>query len=80
MLSKGSSSFQGLIPKGNTLSEVGPSSSFLLSPKLRSWGVHAGLRSMERGDPGKAKVPGRDWDVAVYLRVSTTFPVFRVFS
>lgn len=55
MLSQSSSSFLGVVSKGNTLSEVGPSSSFLLSPKLKSWEINGSLGGTERGDPGKSR-------------------------
>lgn len=56
MLSESSFSFLGVVPKGNALSEVGPSSSFLLSPKLKSWEINGSLGGTERrGDPGKSR-------------------------
>ena len=54
ILFQGSSSFHGLVPKGNILSEVDPSYSFLLSQRWRNWGINGGLRGMERRDPGKS--------------------------
>ena len=50
ILSLGSSSFHVLVPKGNILSEVDPSYSFLLSQRWRNWGINGGLRGMERRD------------------------------